>query len=150
MSSWQPFLARRWPAVALVVSLILNGFLIGMLVTDSLKPRRGGFSGDRLTRFEIRRFDDRLPRAAVDQITSELKTLAPDLDKRIAAMREMRGEIMRMMAAPEPDRVAIDAKLAELRAAAASMQEEVQRATYDAVLKLPPEDRAHLAEAKGG
>ena len=51
----------RWPAVALVASLVLNGFLIGMFVADSLKPHRRGFSGERFARFELRRFDDRLP-----------------------------------------------------------------------------------------
>ena len=34
-------LRRRWPAFALIASLILNGFLVGMMVTDSLKPHRG-------------------------------------------------------------------------------------------------------------
>ena len=32
-----------------------------------LQPHRGGFSGERFTRFELRRFDDRLPKQAVDR-----------------------------------------------------------------------------------
>ena len=56
-----------------------------------------------------------------------------------------------MAAEPQPDRAAIDARLAALRAEAQALQEEVQRATYDALLKLPPETRAGLAsEAKRG
>ena len=62
-------------------------------------------------------------------------------------MRAIRAEVMRLAAAPEPDRAALDERLAALRAAAAAMQETVQKATYDALLALPPADRARLAEA---
>jgi hypothetical protein len=137
-------LRRRWPALALVASLVLNGFLIGMIVADSMRPR-GGFSGDRLARFELRRFDDRLPKEAVEQVALQLTPLKEELTGRIERLREMREEVMRMAAAPEPDREAIDARLAELRAEASAMMERVQKATYDAVLTLPPEARARLA-----
>jgi len=143
------FLKRRWPAVLLVASLILNGFLVGMLVVDYLKPHRG-FSADRFARFELRRLDDHLPRAAVDKIAASLKPLEPQLDDRLQRLRVIRGELMRLAAAPEPDRAAIDAKLVELRAETAAMQETAQKATYDALLSLPAEDRAPLAEGPGG
>ena len=140
------FIRQRWPALALVASLVLNGFLAGMIATDSLKPRRG-FSPERAAGFELRRFDERLPQEAAEQVSSELKPLAEDLSRRIEALRAMREEIMRMAAAPAPDRAAIDDRLAALRTESAAMQEAVQRATYDAVLKLPPEQRTGLAEA---
>jgi Spy/CpxP family protein refolding chaperone len=54
---------------------------------------------------------------------------------------------MQLAAAPSPDRAAIDAKLAELRAQSAGMQEAVQKATYDALLALPPDQRTRLSEA---
>ncbi len=147
MNGFAAFLGKRWPAVALVASLVLNGFLTGMLVTDSFKPHHRGFSGDRFARFELRRFDDRLPRKAVDQVAAQLQSLAPDVRERLNGMREIRAEIMRLAAAPEPDRASIDERLAALRAASSAMLEAVQKATYDAVLGLPAEDRAHLAES---
>jgi hypothetical protein len=143
------FLRRRWPAVALVVSLVLNGFLIGMVVADSLKPRRGGFSGERLAGIELRRLDDRLSPGAVDRISAEVRQIAPALDERIKALRTIREEIMRLAAEPDPDRQAIGARLDALRAEAAAMQEEVQEATYDALLKLPADERASLAKRPG-
>jgi len=142
------FLRRRWPAALLVASLVLNGFLIGMVVADSLKPRRG-FSGERLAGFELRRFDDRLSQEAVDTIAAGLRPLAPQLDERINGLRAIREEIMRLAAAPDPDRSAIDERLAALRAEAAAMQEAVQQATYDALLKLPAAERARLANSPG-
>ncbi len=143
------FLRRRWPAVVLVASLVLNGFFVGMFIVGELKHERRGFSGERLATFELRRFDERLPPAAVDKVAGELKPLGPDLEQRFKAMRDIRAEIMRLAAAPEPDRAALDERLAALRAAASAMQEAVQKATYDALFKLPPADRAHLAEAPG-
>ena len=56
---------------------------------------------------------------------------------------------MRLAAAPDPDRAAIDERLAALRAEATAMQEAVQQATYDALLKLPAEERAALANHPG-
>jgi uncharacterized membrane protein len=143
------FLKRRWPAVLLVASLVLNGFLIGMFAVDYLKPHRGGFSADRFARFELRRFDDRLPISAVDRIAASLKPLEAQLEGRLSRVRAIRAELMQLAAAPQPDRAAIDAKLVELRDETATMQEAVQRATYDARLSLPAEDRAQLAEAPG-
>lgn len=146
MSAATGSLRRRWPAFALIASLILNGFLVGMMVADSLKPHRGP-SGERFARFELRRLSDRLPEAAVEQIAADLQRLGPDVTERVAGLRALRAEIMQLAATPEPDRAAIDERLASLRAEASSMQEEVQRATYDALLTLPPETRASLAEA---
>jgi signal transduction histidine kinase len=146
MNSGSALLRRRWPAVALIASLLLNGFLIGLFATDFLRPHRGGFSGERFARFELRRFDDRLPKPAVDKIAAALVPLAPALDPEIAKLRGIRAEIMRLAAEPSPDRVAIDAKLAELRAQSAAMQEALQKATYDALLSLPPDQRARLGE----
>ncbi len=80
MSGLPDFLRKRWPALLLVASLVLNGFFVGMFVVDSLKHDRHGFSGDRLATFELRRFDDRLPPAAVDKVAGELKPLGPELE----------------------------------------------------------------------
>jgi hypothetical protein len=150
MSGLSVFLRRRWPAVALVASLVLNGFLIGMLATDALRPHRGAFNGERFARFELRRFDDRLQQPAVDKIAAALKPLGPTLDERLAKLRDIRAEIMRLAAEPQPDRAAIDTQLVALRAETAAMQEAVQRSTYDALLGLPAEERTHLADKPSG
>jgi len=149
MSAATAFLRHRWQMLALVASLVVNGFFVGMVAVDALKPRHRTFSGERFTSLELRRFDENLSPAAVDRIREKLKPLAPDLDAKLAAMRDIRAEIMRLAAASEPDRAAIDAHLAELRATASAMQEEVQKATYDALFALPPADRARLAETPG-
>ena len=148
MNGLAAFLRRRWPAVALVASLVLNGFLLGMIVADSLRPHRA-FNGERLAGMELRRFDERLSENAVNAIAGELRPLAPELDEHIRRLRAIREEIMQLAAEPDANRGAIDERLAALRAEASAMQEAVQQATYDALLKLPAEDRAGLANDPG-
>lgn len=139
---------RRWPAIALVASLVLNGFLIGLLVTEAFRPHRGGHhrGTPRAVAFELRRLAERLPSDAVDQVAAELQPIRPQLETRLDRLRAIREDINRLAAEPAPDRARIDARLAELRAEGQAMQDEVQRATFDAILKLPPETRARLAE----
>lgn len=139
---------RNWPVIALVASLLLNGFLVGLLAADALRSphRTHGSRGERIASFELRRLADRLPEEARQQVEAELAPLAPDMEARLGRIRALRAEIGVLAAAPEPDRAAIDEKLVALRAEARAMQEAAQRATYDAVLALPPEMRARLAE----
>jgi uncharacterized membrane protein len=145
MNGASAFLKQRWPAVLLVASLVLNGFLIGMIAVDYFKPHRGGFSAERMTRFELRRLDDHLSKGAVENIAASLKPLETQLEERLAHLRALRAELMQLAAVASPDRAAIDAKLAELRTETNAMQEAVQKSTYDALLSLPAEDRAQLA-----
>lgn len=142
---------RGVAAVALVASLVLNGFLLGLLAVDLLRP--GKPSGHvRILSFELRRLADHLPEAAVEEVAAALEPMRPEVEARLDRLGVMRAEIHRLAAAPEPDRAAIDERLAALRAEVASLQAEVQRATFDALLALPPQTRAGLAAegAPGG
>ena len=144
MNGAPSLLRGRWPAIALVASLVLNGFLVGMLVAGSLRPHRS--DGPRIVNYELRRLAERLPSDAVDRVAADLEPLAPRLEERIDKIRAIREEINQMAAAPTPDRAAIDRLFAELREEVARLQEEVQRATFDSLLELPAETRQSLAE----
>lgn len=140
---------RRWPAAALIASLVLNGFLIGVIVADSF-DRDHRRSGSRVGGFELRRLAERLPRDAVERVAAELESEKPKFEARIQRLRAMREEINAAAALRNPDRAMIDERLAALRAESAALQEDVQRATYDAILELPPEVRAELAPSPPG
>jgi uncharacterized membrane protein len=143
MTAMPAFLRGQWPAAALVASLVLNGFLIGMWGVDAFRTHH---RHDRWApNFVLRRLADRLPSEAVDQIAAELKPLDAGMKAHFERMRGIREEINRLAAEPNPDRAAIDQRLTDLRAEAAALQEEMQKATYDALLKLPPQTRAPLA-----
>ncbi len=126
-------LRRRWPLL-LALSLVLIGFLAGMIAVDWLRPHRGaGLTGERAARFELRRLEKHLPADAVEQMQAALEPLAPSLEARLARLRDARAEVMRIAAEPQPDLARLETALAELRAESAGMQEEVQRATFDAL-----------------
>ncbi len=144
MTALAAWARRNWLATALTLSLVLNGFLIGMLVADSFRSDR---AGPRAMNFELRHLARLLPGEAVDQVAAELQPLAPSFQARVDRLRELRDEINRMAAAPQPDRAAIDLRLEALRGEAQALQGEVQKATFDALLKLPPETRAVLADS---
>ena len=134
---------RRWAAIALVASLVLNGFLGGMLLADRLKPER--HDGRSLADLELRRLESRLPPEAVEEIAAELRPLAPQLSEGFQELRALHAQILGLAAAPNPDLEAIEAQLAALRAKGSALQEIVQVRTYEALLKLSPEVRQRLA-----
>lgn len=146
MTNWaQTFSGRRWPILALIASFVLNAFLVGLFATDTFRHKRRG-DEPRVVAWELRRLAGRLPPEALDRISAELAPVAEGFDERFRALRARREAVSRLAAAPNPDRQAIDGQLAEVRAEGERLQADVQRATYDALLRLPPEVRARLAE----
>jgi uncharacterized membrane protein len=145
MNRLQGLSGRRWPVLALIASLLLNAFLIGLLATDTFRHKRRG-DGPRVVAWELRRLAGRLPPEALDRISADLAPVAEGFDERFRTLRARREAISRLAAEPNPDRQAIDAQLAEVRAEGERLQADVQRATYDALLRLAPEVRARLAD----
>ena len=145
MNGWRA-LRRRGPALALVGSLVLNAFLVGVIAAEAFRGHRGDHRLPRFAGFELRRLADRLPDEAVERIAADLQTLSPDIDAHVERIRAARDKIGVLAAEADPDRAAIDALLAEVRGESAAMQERVQRMTYDAVLALPAETRTRLAD----
>lgn len=142
----------RWLAGALVVSLALNAFFVAAVATDMLRVKWGGGwdREARALRFELRWFDERLDREALGQVEAALAAARPDVIARTERLRQLRNELAALAAAGEPDRAAIDAQLAAIRAEVDAMQTEVQDATMDALLALPAAARARLAEEPDG
>lgn len=136
--------ARGGMATALVASLVLNGFLLGVVAVDLLRPGKPP-AHVRILSFELRRLAGHLPPEAVDQVAAALEPLRPEVEARLDGLDAMRAQIHRLAAAPQPDRTAIDERLAALREEVGRIQAEVQKATFDALLDLPPQTRARLA-----
>lgn len=134
---------RRWLVWGLTASLALNGLLIGAIVAGLFAgptERRGMFWR------ETRIIGENLPEEQVDSLRSSLRDMIPDLRGNWRRLRELRREINGLAAEPEPDRAAIDARLAEIRQITSRMQADVQGRLFDELLALPPETRARLAE----
>ena len=146
MTGPDPARRRRIASIALIASLALNGFLAGVLATGALRGHHHRDAGPRVFAFELRRLAEHLPREDVERIAESLRPLEPEMRAQLDEIRAKREEVNRLAAAPEPDRAAIDAALAEVRREAEAMRAEVHRATFEAVLALPPATRARLAE----
>jgi uncharacterized membrane protein len=132
----------------LVVSLGLNAFFIGASVTDMIRFRHGGDKGPRIIRTELRWLKDRLSPDAVETIEGQLESLKPDIVARLDRLKTLRAELNTLVASPEPDKAAINAHLRDIRLEVGAMQEQIQSRTFEAVLTLPPAQRAALARAK--
>lgn len=145
--AWALPAGRRWVAWLLAASLVLNAFFIGMLVIDAWQRQATAPERPRALQFELRRLSDGLSETSEERIAGQLEAIRPEVEARVDRLRELRAEILAEAARAEPDRAAIDDRLAALRAEVEALQEEVQSATYDALLALPPEERGNLAAA---
>ncbi len=134
-----------WLWTVLVLSLAVNAFVLGAFLTERLGFRHGTDSGPRAVKMELRWLRDRLSPASVAAIETSLDTLKPDVVARIERLKTLRTELAALAAAPTPDRAAIDTHLREIRLEVGAMQEQIQSRTFDAVLALPPAERAPLA-----
>ncbi|SHE65037.1 Heavy-metal resistance [Kaistia soli DSM 19436] len=134
-----------WLWMALVCSLAINAFVLGAFVTERLGFRHTD-SGPRAVKMELRWLKDRLSPDSVTAIESSLDTLKPDVVARLQRLKTLRTELAVLAAAPEPDRAAIDEHLREIRIEVGAMQEQIQSRTFDAVLALPPDQRAALGK----
>lgn len=142
-----PVAGRRWVVWLLAASLVLNAFFVGMLAIDTWQRRAAKPDGPRALTFELRRLAEGLSDESEEHIAAALEAIRLQVEERVERLRALRREILAEAARPEPDRAAIDARLEGLRAEIESLQEEVQRTTYDALLALPPEARADLPAA---
>lgn len=130
----------------LVVSLAVNAFFASAMVTDMVRFRYGAEDkSPRIIRTELRWLKDRLSPEAVRSIETQLDALRPDIIVRIERLKTLRSELSNLVAAPVPDKAAIDAHLRDIRIEVGAMQEQVQSRTFEALLSLPPDQRKALA-----
>jgi uncharacterized membrane protein len=136
---------RRWLVYGLFASLLVNAFLIGLAATDIIRPNHIGGP----LRFELRWLQGQLPEDAMARVQAAVAAIGPRVQAHIDRMKDMRRELGGLAAVPQPDRAAIDRKLAEIRAELNTMTAEGQMTVADTLLSLPPEVRARLAETQG-
>jgi uncharacterized membrane protein len=140
---------RRWLVIALLVSLALNAFFIGAAATDIFRTsKKTGYGGP--IRYELRWLAGRLPAESMSRVEAAVAEGRPATEAHIERLRELRRGLGALAAAEEPDRAAIDAKLAEIRTELDLMLADAQKTTMDALLALPPEARVRLRDDQRG
>jgi uncharacterized membrane protein len=136
---------RRWTVLALAVSLVLNAFLIGATATDVIHFGERFRGPPPAFRFELGWLKGRLPEEGFEQVKAALEANREIAKVHIDRLNALRDDLGKLVAVPEPDRAAVDAKLAEIRSELSAMQAENQRISTEALLALPPGMRAGLA-----
>ncbi len=136
---------RRTLYGALIVSLAINAFFIGAAATDLLVSPPSASSAPRALRLELRWIDQRLPESAVRQVEAALTPIAPAVAADVVHLRALRHELDQLLAAPQPDRVAVDAKLDDIGEVWEVIEGRVAKTTFDALLELPADMRDGLS-----
>jgi uncharacterized membrane protein len=150
---------RRWLGVALIVSLAVNAFLIGGTAANLIHvrwpfmgPEHGPPGRERggppQFKFELGWLRGRLPPEGIDKVGEAIRDARPEMSVYIDKVRALRQELAVLIAAPQPDRAAIDAKLAEIRTGVSEMQARIQGISTDALLALPQDMRSKLTEPR--
>lgn len=139
---------RSWKVV-LVASLVLNVFLLGAIVGGAYQwfAERGAhapvLAQQRALRFAAQTLSAERQQAFIDG----LKTARREGRQFAREGREGRREVLRLLAAPQLDRAALDAALARTRAADTSLRALVERSVADFAATLSPEERVRFAES---
>ena len=139
---------RSWKVV-LVASLVLNVFLLGAIVGGAYQwfAERGAhapvLAQQRALRFAAQTLSAERQQAFIDG----LKTARREGRQFAREGREGRREVLRLLAAPQLDRTALDAALARTRAADTNLRALVERSVADFAATLSPEERARFAES---
>ena len=86
-----------------------------------------------------------MPEEGLERVRAALEANRATSMAHFDRLNALRDDLGKLVAVPEPDRAAVDAKLAEIRSELSAMQAENQRVSTEALLALPPEMRAGLA-----
>ena len=140
---------RSWKFV-LVASLVLNVFLLGAIVGGAYQwfAARGANAPLLAQQRTALRFAAQtLPAERQEAFIDGLKNARRDGRQFAREGREGRREVLRLLAAPQFDRAALDAALARTRAADSSLRALVEGSVADFAATLSPEERIKFADS---
>ncbi|CAG4887891.1 periplasmic heavy metal sensor [Paraburkholderia saeva] len=134
----------------LVGSLVLNVFLVGGIVGGAYQwfVAHGSTTApvaaqQRALRFAAETLSPERQQAFIDG----LKNARREGRQYAREGREGRREVLRLLAAPQLDRAALDAALARTRTADTTLRAQVESSVADFAATLTPEERVQFAES---
>lgn len=140
---------RSWKVV-LVASLVVNVFLLGAIVGGAYQwfAAHGATAAataaqQHALRFAAEPLSAERQKAFVDGL-KKARREGRDLARE---GREGRREVLRLLAAPQFDRAALDAALARTREADSNLRAEVEGSVADFAASLSPEERVKFADS---
>ncbi|MEZ0604273.1 periplasmic heavy metal sensor [Paraburkholderia sp. IW21] len=139
---------RSWKFV-LGASLVLNVFLLGAIVGGAYQwfAARGATAPVMAQQRALRFAAETLPAERQKAFVDGLKNARREGRQFAREGREGRREVLRLLAAPQFDRAALDAALARTRAADSSLRAQVEGSVADFAATLSPEQRVAFADS---
>lgn len=140
----------RFGKFLLVGSLVLNVFLIGGIVGGAYQwfaahGQTGGAAAQSQPR-ALRFAADGLSSERQKQFVDGLKAARRDARQFAREGRDERREVLRLMSAPQLDRVALDMALNRTREADIAVRSRVEQSVADFAANLTPDERVKFAE----
>jgi uncharacterized membrane protein len=138
----------RWKFL-LVGSLVLNVFLLGAIAGGAYqwfaahRPSGAAVAQQRALRFAAGDLSAERQEAFIDGLTEARR----EGRQFVREGREGRREVLRLLAAPQLDRAALDAALARTRAADSALRAQVESSVADFAASLTPEERVKFADS---
>jgi len=144
----------RWKFL-LVGSLVLNVFLLGGIAGGAYRLVAARGASVEAQAQQLQQQQQHALRFAAENLSAErqeefidgLKDARRDGRQFARDGREGRREVLRLLAAPQLDRVALDDALARTRAADSALRAKVESSVADFAASLTPEERAKFAES---
>lgn len=139
---------RSWKFV-LGASLVLNVFLLGAIVGGAYQwfAARGVTAPVMAQQRALRFAAETLPAERQKAFVDGLKNARREGRQFAREGREGRREVLRLLAAPQFDRAALDAALARTRAADSSLRAQVEGSVADFAATLSPAQRVEFADS---
>lgn len=135
-----------WVSVALVASLCLNLFLVGIAAAwivfkqpDERKWRRGPI--------DLRTAIEQVEPESRDKVMTLWRSRSPEMRARARGFREARGKINNLLVDPQASAADRERAFLDMREATASFQVELHGLMEAIAAILPPEERARFFEA---
>ncbi|EDZ99495.1 putative membrane-associated protein [Burkholderia sp. H160] len=135
---------------ALLGSVVLNVFLLGAIAGGAYQwfaARGANQPATAQDQHALRFAAEPLPAERQQAFLDGLKNARREGRQYASDGREGRREVLRLLAAPQWDRAALDAALARTRAADSSLRAMVEASVADFAATLTPEERVEFAES---
>ncbi|GAB7537544.1 periplasmic heavy metal sensor [Burkholderia sp. 3C] len=140
----------RTGTVVLIVSIVLNVFLLGAIAGGAYQwfaRHPGGSAAVKPgAKIALRFAADGLPPERAEQFREALASARRESRIFVREAREGRRDVLDLLAAPQVDRPAVDEALARTRQADSYLRAQVESNVVDFAQSLPPDERQRFVD----
>jgi hypothetical protein len=133
--------SRKWLIGGLILSLGLNLFLGGFLVTHMIRPDPFSI----FPKIPLHQLIRELPEETREKAIAIMHDRHPLLHRQFEAIKAAQDRLQQSIKADHIDREALNTAFNDLRRARADLEQTLQGSFVEIILMLPPETRKNLA-----